>query len=170
MQKSLLTSFAAATLTAALVLAPSTATAQSASISATATVATALTVSNLRDLDFGTVIPGFSRTILETDATSGHFLVAGGANAEVAISFSSLPASLSGPGAPLAVTYGSTHNTSDAGGSGTSFVPGGGLTTRLDAASGELHIYIGGVLVVPGGQLAGAYSATITMDAAYTGN
>jgi len=169
MSKSLLTKVSAVAVAALLAL-PSTATAQSASISATATVATALTVTNVRNLGFGTVIPGFNRTINVTDGTSGHFQVTGGANAEVAVSFSALPGVLTGPGTDLSVSYSATHNTTDNGGSGTSFTPGSGVTTRLDNTTGELHVYIGGVLTVPGGQTPGAYSATITMDASYTGN
>lgn len=169
MKKSLLTSVVAGAAVAALALAPNTATAQSASIQATATVATALTVTNVRDLGFGTVIPGYNRTIVETDATSGHFSISGGANAEVQVSFSALP-SLTGPGTAMTVAYTATWNTSDAGGSGTSFDPTAGVTTRLDSTTGLLHVYLGGVLTVPAGQTPGAYSGTVTMDAAYTGN
>ena len=155
----------------AVVLTPRTSEAQSASINATATVAGALTVTNVRDLGFGTVIPGFNRTILTTDGTSGHFQVGGGANAEVQLSYSALPATLDdGLGNSMNVSFTATHNTTDAGGTGTGFVPSAGLTTRLDAATGELHIYMGGTLTVPAGQAVGVYSGTITLDAAYTGN
>lgn len=169
MRKPILSLVGAAAIAA--VLTPTTTEAQSASINATATVATALTVTNVRDLGFGTVIPGFNRTILTTDGTSGHFQLAGGANAEVALSYSLLPATLDdGLGNSMAVSFTATHNTTDAGGTGTGFVPSAGLTTRLDAATGELHIYMGGTLTVPAGQAAGLYSGTVTLDAAYTGN
>ncbi|HEX9727172.1 MAG TPA: DUF4402 domain-containing protein [Gemmatimonadales bacterium] len=170
MKKITLSSVTAGTMLAALALAPAKAEAQSASISATATVATALNVNNVRDLGFGTVIPGFNRTILATDATSGHFQIVGGANAEVAVSFSSLPGVLTGPGADLALSLTANHNVTDAAGVGTGFVPAGGVTTRLDTSTGELHVYMGGTLIVPAGQVAGLYSGTITLDAAYTGN
>lgn len=169
MKKSLISTVVAGAAAAVLALTPAAATAQSASITASATVATALTVTNLRNLGFGTVIPGFNRTINATDATSGHFSLAGGANAEVAISFSALP-SLTGPGTAMAVAYTATYNTSDAGGSGTSFTPSSGVTTRLDSTTGGLHVYLGGTLTVPAGQTPGSYSGTVTMDAAYTGN
>jgi hypothetical protein len=159
---------------AVLAYTPSTAQAQSASITATAVVAGALTVSNQRNLDFGTVIPNFSRTVLPDDPTSGHFQVEGGVNAEVALTFSSLPATLTGlvPGNTLAVaSYSGTYNTVDAGGAGTGFTPASGLTTRLGAAvPARLHIYMGGVINVPAGQAADTYTGTITLDAAYTGN
>ena len=172
MKKSILTALAGTALVATLLAAPSRAEAQSASITATATVATALTVTNVRDLDFGMVFPGFARVIVETDATSGHFSLAGGANAEIAISFSSLPAALSNgvPADDMPVAYTATYNTTDAAGVGTGFAPGGGVTTRLDAATGELHAYIGGTLTVGGTQTPGLYTATVTMDAAYTGS
>jgi hypothetical protein len=159
---------------AVLAYTPSTAKAQSASISATAVVAGALTVTNQRNLDFGTVIPTFSRTVLPADPTSGHFQIDGGVNAEVDLTFSSLPAVLSGltPGNTLAVaSYSGTYNTADAGGAGTSFTPASGLTTRLGATvPARLHIYIGGVINVPAGQPSDTYTGTITLDAAYTGN
>jgi len=159
---------------AALASTPSAAKAQSASITATAVVAGALTVTNVRNLDFGTVIPTFSRTVLPSDPTSGHFRIDGGVNAEVDLTFSSLPALLNGviPGNTLAVaSYSGTYNTVDAGGAGTVFTPSAGLTTRLGASvPAQLHIYIGGVINVPGGQAADTYTGTITLDAAYTGN
>ncbi|MBE0593594.1 MAG: DUF4402 domain-containing protein [Gemmatimonadales bacterium] len=158
---------------AVLAYTPSTAKAQSASITATAIVAGALTVTNQRNLDFGTVIPGFTRTVLPTDATSGHFQVDGGVNAEVQLTFSTLQTTLIGlvPANTLTAAYSATYNTADAGGTGTGFVPASGVTTRLGAAvPAQLHIYIGGVINVPGGQAADTYTGTITLDAAYTGN
>lgn len=159
---------------AVLAYTPSTAKAQSASISATAVVAGALTVTNQRNLNFGTVIPGFTRTVLPADATSGHFQVDGGVNAEVQLTFSTLQTTLTGlvPANTLTVaSYSATYNTVDAGGTGTGFVPASGVTTRLGAAvPAQLHIYIGGVINVPGGQAADTYTGTITLDAAYTGN
>lgn len=159
---------------AVLAYTPSSANAQSASITATAVVAGALTVTNQRNLDFGTVIPGFTRTILPTDATSGHFQLDGGVNAEVQLTFSSLPAALVGlnPANTLTVaSYSGSYNTADAGGTGTAFTPASGLTTRLGAAvPAQLHVYLGGVINVPAGQAADTYTGTITLDATYTGN
>ncbi len=150
---------------------PTTGKAQaSASITASATVAGALTVTNARDLGFGTVIPGFARTVNTTDATSGHFQIDGGVNAEVAVTFSSLPADLTDGVNLLPITYTSTYNTTDAGGAGTNFVTAGGVTTRLDAASGQLHIYIGGTVTPAAAQIPNLYQGTITLDASYTGN
>jgi hypothetical protein len=159
---------------AVLAYSPSTAKAQSASITATAIVAGALTVTNQRNLDFGTVIPTFPRTVLPADPTSGHFQIEGGVNAEVDLTFTSLPAVLTGitPGNTLAVaSYSGTYNTADAGGAGTSFTPASGLTTRLGATvPARLHIYIGGAVTAPAGQAADTYTGTITLTAAYTGN
>jgi len=158
---------------AALASTPSAAKAQSASITATAVVAGALTVTNVRNLDFGTVIPTFTRTVLPSDPTSGHFRIDGGVNAEVQLLFSSLPGTLTGvnPANTLpGVTYTGTYNTTDAGGAGTSFTPSGGLTTRLGPALGQLHIYLGGSVSVVAGQASDTYTGTITLDASYTGN
>jgi hypothetical protein len=141
------------------------------SIQATATVSTGLAIAPLRNLDFGTVFPGLSSTVLETDATSGHLRVLGGAGAEVAVTFPSLPTTLDdGFGNSMSVTFTATHNISDQNGSGTSFVPSTGVTTSLDGGTGELHVYVGGNVTAGDPQAAGNYSALVTMNAAYTGN
>ncbi|KPK03762.1 MAG: hypothetical protein AMS20_09960 [Gemmatimonas sp. SG8_28] len=161
----------AAVAAGALLHVPSVSQAQAtASITASATVAGALTATNLRDLSFGTVIPGFTRTVTPSDATSGHFQIDGGVNSEVQVQFTALPQNLTDGTNTLPITYTSTYNTADAGGSGTTFTPVDGVTTRLDAATGQLHIYIGGSIVVPAGQVAGLYQETITLSASYTGN
>jgi hypothetical protein len=151
--------------------APTTASAQqSASILAQATVQTPLTVSGLNDLDFGNVFPGVNATVLLTDAGAGHFQIAGVLNAEVDVSFSALPATLTNGGNSMPISYTGGWNTAANPGTATAFVPASGLTERLDAASGELHVYLGGTLTVASNQAAGLYQATITLDAAYTGN
>lgn len=161
----------AAVAAGALLHVPSASRAQAtASITASATVAGALTATNLRDLSFGTVIPGFTRTVTPSDATSGHFQIDGGVSAEVQVQFTALPSDLTDGTNTLPITYTSTYNTTDAGGSGTTFTPAAGVTTRLDAATGQLHIYMGGSIVVPAGQVAGLYQETITLSASYTGN
>jgi hypothetical protein len=143
---------------------------QSASILAQATVQTPLTVTGVSNLNFGNVFPGVNPTVVLTDAGAGHFQVVGVLNAEVDVSFSSLPATLISGVNNMAITYTGGWNTAANPGAATAFVPSGGLTELLDAATGELHVYLGGTLTVPANQAAGLYQATITLDAAYTGN
>ena len=174
MQK-LIRSAVAVTAVGALAIAlPSDAEAQGAasgSIQATATVSTGLAIAPFRNLEFGTVFPGLSSTVVETDATSGHLRVLGGAGAEVAVTFPSLPTTLDdGLGNSMNVTFTATYNAVDQNGTGTSFVPSTGVSTPLNGGTGELHVYVGGTVTARDPQAAGNYSATVTMNAAYTGN
>lgn len=143
---------------------------QSASILAQATVQTPLTVTGVSNLDFGNVFPGVNPTVLLTDAGAGHFQVVGVLNAEVDVSFSSLPATLTSGGNSIAISYSGGWNPAANPAAATAFTPASGLTDRLDGATGEMHVYLGGTLTVPANQPAGLYQATITLDAAYTGN
>ena len=152
----------------ALVMVPGRATAQSASISATATVAGALSVTAGNNLAFGTVIPGFNRTILVSDAGAGTFSLTGGANAQVALSFT-LPANLTSGANNLAVAFTGAYNVSNNVATSTAFTPSSGVTTRLDGTTGSLFVWLGGTLTVPAGAVAGAYSGTVTLNASYTG-
>ncbi len=142
----------------------------SGSIQATAVVAEGLAIAPLRNLNFGTVFPGLSSTIAETDATSGHLRVLGGAGGLVTVTFPSLPGTLDdGLGNSMTVTFTATYNSVDQNGTGTSFVPSTGVTTNLNGGTGELHIYVGGTVTAGDPQASGNYSATVTMNAAYTG-
>ena len=79
---SLISVYSGAALTVIAMLAIMPTSAQAQSITATANVATALTVTAGNDLDFGLVIPGFTKTIAVTDATAGSFSMSGGAAAD----------------------------------------------------------------------------------------
>ena len=141
------------------------------SIQATAVVASGLAVAPLRGLDFGTVFPGLASTVVETDATSGHLRVLGAAGSEVQVTFPSLPATLDdGGGNSMVVSFTATHSTTDQNGTGTGFDTGTGVTTTLDGGTGQLHVYVGGTVTAADPQTAGNYSATVTLNAAYTGN
>ena len=128
---------------AVLAFAPQRADAQG-SITATAMVATALTVTGGNDLDFQTVVPGFTKTVAPADATAGTFWLAGGAGAEVALTFTALPANLDdGLGNLLPITYTGVHNSvNDPVVSATGFTPSAGATTNL---SGIGELYVGSI-------------------------
>jgi hypothetical protein len=160
----------------ALLASAGVAQAQSAQIQATATVATVLNVTAGTGLDFGAVFPGFARTINPLTSTSaGTFTLAGQAGAQVSLGFTTLPATLTGPGAPLAVTYGATaasYGTTNVQGSATPFDPSvlGHLVNLSAGGAGNGYVWIGGTVNPPGGQTPGTYTANIVLSAAYTGN
>lgn len=169
---SLISVYSGTALTAIAMLAIMPTSAQAQSITATANVATALTVTAGNDLDFGLVIPGFTKTIAVSDATAGTFSVSGGAAAEVNFSFSSLPATLDdGSGNVLPISsYSGVHNTAnDPVAGATTFTPSSGATTNL-SGTGLLYIFVGGVADATGSPPNGTYTGTITLTAAYTGN
>jgi len=157
-------------------MAPATATAQvnqtdSDQITATAEVATPIAVTGVLDLDFGTVMPSFGRTILVSDATAGHFQVDGSANAEISLAFSILPTDLTDGANNLPVTFTALHNTTADPTGGTTFTPSVGVAaTNLDVTTGQLHVYVGGTVTAAANQVAGSYSAQVELTAAYTGN
>ena len=164
-------SYGALAVTVALATAPAAASAQ-ASITATANVATALTVAAGNNLDFGMVIPGFSKAIAVSDATAGTFSMVGGAGAEVLFSFSSLPANLTdGLGNNLPISsYTGVHNTvSDPVAGAVTFTPSVGATVNL-SGTGGLFVFIGGTADAAASPPNGTYTGTVTLTAAYTGN
>jgi hypothetical protein len=143
----------------------------SQTIQATAVVAEGLAIANLRNLSFGTVFPGISVSVITTDPTSGHFRVLGGSGAEVQLTFPALPTQLSdGNGNTMTVGFLVTENPTDAAGVGTFCDTSTGCTANLDATTGQLHVYVGGTVVPGDPQTSGNYSATVTLNAAYTGN
>jgi hypothetical protein len=142
----------------------------SSNITASATVAAALSATTIQQLAFGTVIPGFNKTVLTNNATAaGIVRFTGAASAEVNVTLPTLPANLSDGTNNLPISYVSAHATSQAGAQ-TSFTPASGTTTLLDATTGFLFVFVGGTVTPGGAQVAGAYSGTITVQAAYTGN
>ena len=154
---------------ASVAMTPSNAQAQ-ASITATANVAVALTLIAGNDLDFGLVIPGFSKVIGVADATAGTFSIGGGAGAEVNFSFSSLPANLTFGANNLPTTYTGVHNVAnDPVAGAVGFTPSAGATTNL-SGTGQLFIFVGGTANAAASPPNGTYTGTVTLTAAYTGN
>lgn len=158
----------------ALLLGAPTASPVSDDITATADVQTPLSVTGSANLDFGTVFPGVNKAIPYTDAVNaGQWDITGEAAGEVTLSFTALPATLVFAANTLPIVYSATdagENTTDAPGTATSFDPAVGRTTNLNGATGGLFVWIGGTVQPPEDQAAGTYTATITLDVAYTGN
>lgn len=145
-----------------------------ADINVTATVMETLTITGVNDLVFGDITQGQNKTVVPTDALAGRFDITGEAGSEVGISFT-LPTELdltSGPdvmGISFSTTSGIHHTVNDAG-AGTTYNPGVGATTTLDAGSGQLFVFIGGEVQPSAGQFPGNYEGTITLTVEYTGN
>jgi spore coat protein U-like protein len=161
-------------------LAASAASAQ-ATVNASATVASALQVFT-RDLDFGTVFPGVNKAVDFADAaagkTSGRFNFAAEAGSTISLTWGAIPSSLTGPGAATlpftasglegcsstsATAVGCTVNYTFA--SGNITMPAGTAGTQTNR-----YIFVRGTVAPSASQAAGAYSATITVTAAYTGS
>jgi hypothetical protein len=51
----------------------------------------------------------------------------------------------------------------------TAFAPAGGATTNLSGV-GELYVFLGGTVDATAQFIAGTYTGTVTLTAAYTGN
>lgn len=163
----------AALLLGAMSTAQAQATPATASIPAQAVVQTALSAATVQGLDFGSTFGGIARTVLPTDVTSGEVTFTGGANAEITITFTTLPATLTGPGAPIPLTYGASAAATNPAGTragATTFDPTAGRTVRLNNTTGLLSLYLGGTVTPPANQAAGTYVGTVDLSAAYTGN
>jgi hypothetical protein len=143
--------------------------AQSATFQATAVVQTALTAAGTRALSFGAAFPNTTRTIETSDATAGYFTLNGANGAEVSFTFPSLPTALANGVTSLPVSFTSAWATTLAGSQTAIGSMAGATLQRLDAADGTLFVFVGGS-VLPTTQAAGTYTATVTLNAAYTGN
>lgn len=167
-------------LVAATTIAASTASAQ-ATVNASATVASALQVFT-RDLDFGTVFPGVNKAVDFTDnaagKTSGRFNFAAEAGSTISLTWGAIPTFLTGASSNLAFTAsgleGCSVTSATAVGCGVpnyTFVAGN-ITMPAGAAGTQTnhYIFVRGTVAPTAAQAAGAYSATITVTAAYTGS
>ncbi len=144
----------------------------SADITARATVLGPITVTNQADLEFGNVIPGVAKSVAISGTTSGRWLVAGNAGAEVNLDFTALPNNLTGP-ATMSITYAANdagHNVTNNAAGAVPFDPAGTALANIGNAPAELYVWIGGTVNPVAGQAAGLYTGTITLQAAYTGN
>lgn len=168
-------SVALATLLALPLALPSLAEAQSSvtgTVNATATILAGLDIAPDGDLQFGELLPGVARTVSNSDADAAQFIVTGAPGASVSVVFTSLPATLDGPGgATLPVSF-----SSSAGGTGeasrtviSSFNPANSQTRTL-SASGNLYVMLGGTASPDPMQAAGSYTGTVTLQVSYSGS
>jgi hypothetical protein len=126
-----------------------------------------------QDLNFGMLIRGVPVTVSRFDAANaGHFEVRGRRQSEVQVILT-LPANLTaGAGALLPVEFSAVDGgiaTDRTVGGTQSFDPNLSVTVVLPN-NGKAYVYLGGTVRPGPQQPIGAYSATITLTAAYTGN
>jgi hypothetical protein len=139
--------------------------AQSGTINATATVLSAITVAAGKDLQFGSVTPGVNKVVAITDAGAGRFDVTKAAATAVALTFT-LPANLTAGANNLPIgSWTGGWNTSNSPVGATGFTPS--ATATNTASTGNIWVFIGGTVSPGGGQAAGAYTGTVTMQVAY---
>jgi hypothetical protein len=147
-----------------------------ASIQALATVVSSLSVLGTNNLQFGTVTLGVSKTVDKTDiGFAGEWTITGTVSAELSVDFS-LPAVLRTTDTLSAMpinfraidaSYGNSaaNQTSPTG----VLNPNGPAVQRI-GASGQMLIWIGGVVYPSIFQTGGDYSGEIMLTVAYTGN
>jgi hypothetical protein len=126
------------------------------------------TVTSVRGLAFGTLLPGVPTVVSPSDAArSAQFDIKANNRGVVQITFS-LPAAMTGPGAPLPLSFGATSAGFSASGSTTGMtlfdprVPFTGTASN----NGRATIFLGGTAAPAGTQRAGSYTGTVTLTVA----
>lgn len=125
-----------------------------------------LTVTGIRGVTFGTVLPGVPSVVLRTDpANSGQFDIKG-PKGFVLLSFV-LPVAMTGPlGALMPLSFGASdagYSQSQSIGSQVGFDPKLSFTGTLPN-NGRASVFIGATAVPATNQRAGAYTATLTLN------
>ena len=125
-----------------------------------------LTVTGVRGLGFGIVVPGVPQVVPRTDAVgSGQFDIRGPNRGQVSLTFT-LPSVMTGPaGAQLPLAFGASdagYSQSQAIGSQVGFDPQQTFTATLSNA-GRGSVFIGATATPAAGQRAGSYTATLTL-------
>lgn len=154
---------------AALSVLPALAHAQTANVSATATVVTPLAVTGSAPLAFGNVFQGVNKTVAATDAASGRLSITGFGTSQVALTFT-LPTNLTSGANNLPI------NTWDVRSNGTNSTTGttimtvvSGTPVNSNLVAGNLFLFVGGRVQPAAAQVAGAYTGSVVLAAAYTG-
>ena len=151
---------------------PLAAQSATANFNATATVVAALSVQAQQNLAFGNVFPGLVDAVPYTNANAALIEFGGANGAEVTLQFGALPTDLNSGGNLLPIAFSATdaaHNTVNNRATATSFDPTVLQTVNL-SGSGSLWAYLGGTVTPAAAQVAGVYSAALSLVATYTGN
>ncbi len=154
---------------AAILSVPALAHGQSATVSATATVVTPLIVTGGANLAFGNVFQGVNKTVPFSDAASGRFSITGFGTSQVAMTFT-LPTDLANGANTLPIdTWDIRSNTTNVTAGATALTVTSGVAVNSNLAAGNLFLFVGGRVVPAVAQLAGSYTGSIVLAAAYTG-
>ena len=126
-----------------------------------------VTVTGVRGLTYGTVLPGVARIILRTDpANSGQFDLRGPNRNQVLLSFV-LPVAMTGPSGalmPLSFSAGDAgYSQAQTIGSQVGFDPRQPFTATL-SNNGRGSVFVGGRANPATNQRAGGYTATLTLN------
>ncbi len=140
----------------------------SANINARADVRQQITVTGVRDLDFGVAIQGVNKTVGVTSTSSGQYSSTGTAASNVAITFA-LPTNLASGANLLAInTWTGCFNGAAANASVgcTAFTPAAAATNTTFGAAG-LFVFVGATVAPTAAQAVGIYISTVTMTLTY---
>jgi hypothetical protein len=132
-----------------------------------------LTVTGLRNLGFGTLIPGLPMTVPPTDPVhAAQFDVRGTASQQLQLALS-LPLEMQGPaGAQLPLRWGpsaAAYSVSGGVADAVAFDPALPFTVSLPA-SGRMLVFLGGTAQPSVTQTPGRFTAVITLTASSVGN
>ena len=126
----------------------------------------AQSVVGLQPLAFGAVLAGVPSTVPFTDPVrAGRFMIVGSPNQRVRLLFT-LPASLTGPGAPMPLTFGANsagYATVNNPAAATGFNARNASLRRLSNPGGQGWVFLGGTVLPAAGQAPGAYSNTVIL-------
>lgn len=151
-------------------------------ILAKAEVLTAIDVTGVTDLNFGYVNPGVDKTVAvdgtitpstsnSANVTVGYFTVDAGADANVTMSYTTLPTNLVHTNTVdlLPITnYTTVWNSTADPTTGTSWTAvGAGVTLTNFPVGGTVHVYLGGTVQPANNQLAGVYASPVVLTAVY---
>jgi hypothetical protein len=154
---------------AAILSVPALAHGQSATVSATATVVTPLVVTGGANLAFGNVFQGVNKTVPFSDAASGRFSITGFGTSQVAMTFT-LPTNLVNGANTLPIdSWDIRSNTTNVTAGATALTVTSGVAVNGNLAAGNLFLFVGGRVLPAVAQLAGSYTGSIVLAAAYTG-
>ncbi len=154
---------------AAILSVPVLAHGQSANVSATATVVTPLVVTGGANLAFGNVFQGVNKTVPFSDAASGRFSITGFGTSQVAMTFT-LPTNLVNGANNLPIdSWDIRSNATNVTAGATALTVTSGVPVNGNLAVGNLFLFVGGRVLPAVAQLAGSYTGSIVLAAAYTG-
>jgi len=124
-----------------------------------------LTVTGVRGVTFGTVLPGVPRVVLRTDPANSGQIDIRGPKGQVLLTFV-LPVSMTGPaGALMPIIFGASDagfSATQAIGSQVGFDPKQPFTATLPN-NGRASVFVGATATPATNQRAGAYTATIIL-------